>query len=105
MKYDAILGFSKAIIQYLNNLSLPQVLHMLKLPETDWFTEDLLFKSLHRMTEDFSILQHWCVVVSMESRVADLFAYKQLLYLSKLVIFMKNIIFKNKHINVLKNTK
>lgn len=35
MKYDAILGFSKAIIQYLNNLSLPQVLNMLKQAETD----------------------------------------------------------------------
>jgi len=38
MKYDAIWGFSKAIIQYLNNLSLPQVLNMLKQAETDWFT-------------------------------------------------------------------
>lgn len=32
----------------------------------------------------------------MESTVADLFAYKQLLYLSKLVMLMNNIIFKMK---------
>lgn len=31
----------------------------------------------------------------MESIVADLFAYKQLLYLSKLVMLMKNIHFQN----------
>lgn len=43
MKYDATLGFSEAIIQYLNNLSLPQVLYMLKQAATGWFTEDLLF--------------------------------------------------------------
>lgn len=35
MKYDAILGFSDAIIQYLTNLSLPQVLNMLEQAETD----------------------------------------------------------------------
>lgn len=43
MKYDAILGFSEAINQYLNNFSLPQVLYMLKWAETGWFMEDLLF--------------------------------------------------------------
>lgn len=105
MKYDAILGFSKAIIQYLNNLSLPQVLNMLKQAETDWFTEDLLFKCLHKRTEDFNILQHWSIMASMESTVADLFAYEQLLYLSKLVMLMKNIIFNMKPIEIIKNSK
>jgi len=41
----------------------------------------------------------------MESTVADLFAYKQLLYLNKLVMLTKKRIFKMKPIEVMKNSK
>lgn len=41
----------------------------------------------------------------MESTVADLFAYEQLLYLSKLVMLMKNIIFNMKPTEIIKNSK